>query len=79
MLGLLTAQPRMRTNADGSISLIDPSVAYAELSAQRAQLAEEWAAGVAGTADEHAELLRADLTKQLTAEMSPDDKGDPAA
>lgn len=70
MLHLLEQGPGVRTAADGSVALLDPARAIDELLAHRARVAAEWVEVMRLTAQEHAELMRADLTKQLDAEMS---------
>lgn len=66
----------MASLPDGSMGLRDPARAVDELLGHRARIASEWVEAVRQTAQEHAELLREDLTKQLNAEIS---QGDPDA
>jgi hypothetical protein len=64
--------PSTLIRSDGTVSLLDPAMAVDELLAQRVRLAAEWGAALEGTADEHQQLLRDDLTKQLNAGLSKD-------
>mmetsp|Transcript_31436 Transcript_31436/g.72280 ORF Transcript_31436/g.72280 Transcript_31436/m.72280 type:complete len:446 (+) Transcript_31436:100-1437(+) len=72
LVELMAQGPAMRTAPDGSVSIIDPALAVDRLLEERLRIAVEWIAVLQGTADEHGELLRDDLTKQLNAQISTD-------
>lgn len=73
MLSLMAQGPSMTSMPDGSVGLLDPARAVDELLHHRARVASEWIDAMKRTAQDHAELLREDLTKQLNAEMSQRD------